>query len=65
MNTNTVPNKIPKVFLRGLKEDRYDDAILFTLSVFGPHKLKEFINDPAKNIENRLDKEIFQKWANE
>ncbi|MCP4761022.1 MAG: long-chain-acyl-CoA synthetase [archaeon] len=65
MNTNTVPNKIPKLFLRGLKEDKYDNIILFTLSVFGPHKLKEFINDPAKNIENRLDKEIFQKWANE
>ncbi len=62
---NSIPTKIPKQLRRGLKNNKYDDIILFTLSVFGYHKLKELINDPSKSIENRMDKTIFLKWADE
>ncbi len=60
---STIPNKIPKRLLRQLKKEKYDNIILFTLAVYGPHKTKEFVNDPSIPIENRLDEELFQKWA--
>ena len=60
---STIPNKIPKRLLRELKKEKYDNIILFTLAVYGPHKTKELVNDPKIPIENRLDKELFKKWA--
>ena len=62
---STIPNKIPKRLLRELKKEKYDNIILFTLAVYGPHKTKELVNDPKIPIENRLDKELFKKWVTE
>ncbi|MHA2324092.1 MAG: long-chain-acyl-CoA synthetase, partial [Promethearchaeota archaeon] len=41
----------------------YDKIILFTLAVFGSHKLKELVNNPSKSIENRMDDALFSQWA--
>ncbi len=63
MSINTIPNKIPKKFLMRLKRGKYDDALLFTLAVFGPHKLKELVNDVSNSITNRMDETLFREWA--
>ncbi len=60
---STIPNRVPKPLLRDLKNEKYDNIILFALAAYGPHKLKEFINDPKKSIENRMDETIFHKWV--
>ncbi len=60
---NTIPDKIPKPILENLENGSYDKIILFTLAVFGSHKLKEFINDPNLSIENRIDRSMFIEWA--
>ena len=62
---NTIPHKIPKKILKKIETKEYDEIILFTLSVFGPHKLDELINDPSKNVNNRLDRELFLQTAEE
>ncbi|GAG97973.1 unnamed protein product, partial [marine sediment metagenome] len=63
MSINTIPNKIPKKFLMRLKRGKYDDALLFTLAVFGPHKLKELVNDISNSITNRMDETLFREWV--
>jgi len=60
---STIPDKIPKRLIREIKKEKYDSAILFALAVYGSHKMKELVNDPKNLIENRMDKEIFQRWA--
>ena len=55
---STIPEKLPKPILRDLKKEIYDNIILFTLAVFGPHELKELVN-------NRMDEKIFHKWADD
>jgi len=60
---STIPDKIPKRLIREIKKEKYDSAILFSLAVYGSHKMKELVNDPKNLIENRMDKEIFQRWA--
>jgi len=62
MMINTIPAKIPKRILRNIKEDKYDNIILFALAVYGPHKLQEFVNDPQNSIVDRLDEKVFNKW---
>ncbi len=62
---NTIPDKIPKPILENLEKGSYDKIILFTLAVFGSHKLKEFVNDPSMSIENRMDRAIFFQWADQ
>jgi len=62
---DTIPNKLPKFLLRELKKEKYDNSILFTLAVYGSHKLNELINDSRKSIENKMDEKIFQKWVEE
>ena len=64
MSINTIPDKIPKKFLVRLKRGKYDDALLFTLAVFGPHKLNELINDVSNSIFDRMDEKLFHDWAN-
>ncbi|MFX1457530.1 MAG: long-chain-acyl-CoA synthetase, partial [Promethearchaeota archaeon] len=59
----TIPDKIPELILVNLEEGNYDKIILFTLAVFGSHKLKELVNDPKESIENRMDKALFFQWA--
>ena len=51
----TIPNKIPKKLLRDLRNEKYNDLILFTLAVFGSHKLTELINNQKESIDNRMD----------
>ena len=63
MSINTIPNKLPKKFLIRLKRGKYDDALLFTLAVFGPHKLNELVNDVSKSITHRMDEELLHEWA--
>jgi citronellyl-CoA synthetase len=63
MSINTIPDKVPKKFLIRLNRGKYDDTILFTLAVFGPHKFKELVNDVSNSISNRMDKELFYEWA--
>jgi citronellyl-CoA synthetase len=63
MSINTIPDKIPKKFLIRLKRGKYDDTILFALAVFGPHKLKELVNDVNNSISDRMDKELFHEWV--
>ena len=58
---NTVPDKLPQQVLDNLKEERYDDVILFILAIFGPHRLEELVNDPSKSIDNRMDEKLFHK----
>ncbi len=60
---STIPYKIPKKILKNLKNNEYDEIILFALGVFGSHKLKELINNPSEGIENRLDEHLFNKTA--
>ncbi|MHA1472747.1 MAG: long-chain-acyl-CoA synthetase, partial [Promethearchaeota archaeon] len=59
-----IPNKLPKKFLIRLKRGKYDDALLFTLAVFGPHKRKELVNDVSNSIFDRMDEKLFYEWAN-
>ena len=61
----TIPYKIPWEILKKKETKDYDEIILFSLGIFGPHKLDELINDPSKSIINRLDKELFVQTANE
>ena len=61
--TSTIPDKLPEETLNNLKEGKYDDVILFTLAVFGPHRLDEFVNNPSNSIENRMDEKLFHKFA--
>ncbi len=63
MSINTIPDKIPKKFLMRLKRGKYDDTILFALAVFGPHKIKELVNDVSDSISDRMDMELFYEWA--
>ncbi len=63
MSINTIPDKLPKKFLMRLKRGKYDDAFLFTLAVFGPHKLNELVNDVSKSITHRMDEELLHEWA--
>ena len=63
MSINTIPDKLPKKFLIRLKRGKYDDALLFTLAVFGPHKLNELVNDLSKSIIHRMDEELFRDWV--
>ncbi|MFW9880785.1 MAG: AMP-binding protein, partial [Candidatus Thorarchaeota archaeon] len=60
---HTIPYKIPETILVNLEKRNYDKIILFALGVFGPHKMKELINDPKNSIENKLDKALFSQWA--
>ena len=62
---DTIPDKIPKQILINIKKEQYDKVILFTLAVFGTHKLKEFVNDPKNSIKNRMDEILFLKWADQ
>lgn len=62
---NTIPDKIPKPILENLTKGSYDKIILFALAVFGSHKLKEFVNNPSKSIENRLDEPLFFQLADQ
>ena len=59
----TIPDKIPRQILRNIKKEQYDKVILFTLAVFGSHKLSEFVNDPKNFIKNRMDKIKFLEWT--
>jgi len=63
MSINTIPDKLPKKFLIRLKRGKYDDALLFTLAVFGPHKLKELVNDVVTSITDRMDEKLFHEWV--
>jgi len=64
MSINTIPDKLPKKFVIRLKRGKYDDALLFTLAVFGPHKLKELVNDASNSIIDRMDEKLYHEWAN-
>ena len=64
MSVNTIPDKIPKRFLTKLKRGKYDDIILFTLAVFGPHKYKELVNNASNHITDRMEEDIFHDWTN-
>jgi len=61
----TVPDKLPQQVLDNLKEKRYDEVILFTLAIFGPHRLEELVNNPSKSIVNKMDEKLFHKWADQ
>ena len=58
MSVDTIPNKIPKIILKDLKNEKYDNVILFALAIYGPHSVKEF-------IKHKMDEKIFQKWVEE
>jgi len=62
---NTIPDKIPQRLIKEMRQEKYDTLILFILAVYGPHELSELVNDASKSIENRLDKDLFDKWADE
>jgi len=64
MSINTIPDKIPKKFLIRLKRGKYDDVLLFTLAVFGPHKLNELVNDASNSNTDRMDERLFHDWVN-
>ena len=64
MSINTIPNKLPKKFIIRLKRGKYDDALLFTLAIYGPHKLEELINNDSSSITDRMDEKLFHEWAN-
>ncbi|MFX1569012.1 MAG: tetratricopeptide repeat protein [Promethearchaeota archaeon] len=57
---NIIPQKIPKQFW---EKDQYEDVILYALTVFGPLKREEFLNNKDKGINNRMNKNTFHKWA--
>ncbi|MHA1885409.1 MAG: AMP-binding protein, partial [Promethearchaeota archaeon] len=59
---NTIPDKIPEPIRVNLQNKNYDKIILFTLAVFGHHKLRELINDPSESLQNRMEKEVFLQW---
>ncbi|MHA2051583.1 MAG: hypothetical protein ACW986_18375, partial [Promethearchaeota archaeon] len=59
---NTIPDKIPEPILVNLQNKNYDKIILFTLAVFGHHKLRELVNDPNESLQNRMEKELFFQW---
>ncbi|MCK4383267.1 MAG: AMP-binding protein, partial [Candidatus Lokiarchaeota archaeon] len=63
MSINTIPYKLPKKFLMRLKRGKYDDALLFTLAVFGSHKLKELVNNVSNSITDRMDEKLFHDWV--
>ena len=50
---DTIPDKIPKEILKNIKKEHCDKVILFTLAIFGTHKIKEFVNDIG--YETRID----------
>ena len=58
---NTIPNKIPEPILVNLEKGNYDKIILFTLAVFGTHKINELVNNPDEFFEDRMDKTIFSR----
>ncbi|RLI44230.1 hypothetical protein DRO61_12385, partial [Candidatus Bathyarchaeota archaeon] len=60
---NTIPDKIPVRLVKELNKEKYDNLILFALAVYGPHRLRELVNDASKSIENRMNKIYFDKWA--
>ncbi|MFX1344802.1 MAG: long-chain-acyl-CoA synthetase [Promethearchaeota archaeon] len=60
---HTIPYKIPEPILVNLEKENYDKIILFALGVFGPHKMKELINNPKNSIENRMNKVLFSQWV--
>ena len=62
---NTIPDKIPQRLVKEMLQEKYDTLILFTLAVYGPHELRELVNNPSKPIENKMDKSLFDKWAEE
>ncbi len=62
---STIPDKIPSRLIRDLKKGKYDSTILFALGVYGPHKMRELVNDPIVPIDNRMEKENFLIWATE
>ena len=62
---DTIPDKIPKQILKNIKKEQYDKVILFTLAVFGTHKLNEFVNDPKNSINNRMERIKFLEWADQ
>ena len=47
---NTIPDKIPQRLIKEMLREKYDTLILFTLAVYGPHKLRELVNNPSKLI---------------
>ena len=60
---STIPDKIPKRLLREMRKEKYDNVILFALAVYGSHKMEELVNDLTIPIENRMDRDVFQKWT--
>ena len=60
---SSIPSRLPEETLNNLKEGKYDDVILFTLAVFGPHRLDELVNNPSNSIEDRMDENLFHKFA--
>ena len=62
---STIPDKLPRRLIRDIKKEKYDNVILFTLALYGPHKKKELVNDPVNPIENRLTEDIFLKCIDE
>jgi len=62
---NTIPDKIPQRLIKEMRQEKYDTLILFILAVYGPHGLSELVNEASKSIENRMDKDLFDKWADE
>ncbi|KKK79210.1 hypothetical protein LCGC14_2835790, partial [marine sediment metagenome] len=61
--TNTIPGKLPEETLNNLKEGIYDDVILFTLAVFGPHRFDELVNNPNNSVNNRMEENTFHETA--
>ncbi len=57
---NIIPEKIPNQFI---ERNQYEDIILYALSLYGPLKREEFINNKDKGIINRMNKNTFHKWA--
>lgn len=63
MQINTIPDKLPSKFQGKLKKGKYDEVILFTLAVFGPHKYEEFVNNASHSVTNRMEEDSFHEWA--
>jgi len=62
---NTIPDKIPEPLRVNLETKDYDKIILFTLAVFGHHKLSELVNDSSESLQNRMEKELFIQWKDQ